>query len=257
MTTHQLCDILNEFAPLSLQDSWDNSGLQIDNNNAEVTGVLVCFDITEKSLQEAIDKHCNVIVAHHPLLFHGLKQIGNDAYIERCVRMAIVHNIAIYCNHTPLDKVQDGISWKLGEKLGLQNLTYLQTDGIASYGTMGEFSTPLSEKDFINLLKSTFGLTYVRCSEPLNKAISKVALCGGSGAFLIDDALKAGADAFVCGDIKHHEFYKAEQKILLVDIGHFESEIATKEIFFSILSKKIPTFVVHLSENDKSPIYCF
>lgn len=257
MTTHQLCDILNEFAPLSLQDSWDNSGLQIDNNNAEVTGVLVCFDITEKSLQEAIDKHCNVIVAHHPLLFHGLKQIGNDAYIERCVRMAIVHNIAIYCNHTPLDKVQDGISWKLGEKLGLQNLTYLQTDGIASYGTMGKFSTPLSEKDFINLLKSTFGLTYVRCSEPLNKAISKVALCGGSGAFLIDDALKAGADAFVCGDIKHHEFYKAEQKILLADIGHFESEIATKEIFFSILSKKIPTFVVHLSENDKSPIYCF
>lgn len=257
MTTHQLCHIINEFAPLSLQDSWDNSGLQIDNNNAEVTGVLVCFDITEKSLQEAIDKHCNVIVAHHPLLFHGLKQIGNDAYIERCVRMAIVHNIAIYCNHTPLDKVQDGISWKLGEKLGLQNLTYLQTDGIASYGTMGEFSTPLSEKDFINLLKSTFGLTYVRCSEPLNKAISKVALCGGSGAFLIDDALKAGADAFVCGDIKHHEFYKAEQKILLADIGHFESEIATKEIFFSILSKKIPTFVVHLSENDKSPIYCF
>ncbi len=257
MTTHQLCDILNEFAPLSLQDSWDNSGLQIDNNNAEVTGVLVCFDITEKSLQEAIDKHCNVIVAHHPLLFHGLKQIGNDAYIERCVRMAIVHNIAIYCNHTPLDKVQDGISWKLGEKLGLQNLTYLQTDGIASYGTMGEFSTPLSEKEFINLLKSTFGLTYVRCSEPLNKAISKVALCGGSGAFLIDDALTAGADAFVCGDIKHHEFYKAEQKILLADIGHFESEIATKEIFFSILSKKIPTFVVHLSENDKSPIYCF
>ena len=257
MTTHQLCHIINEFAPLSLQDSWDNSGLQIDNNNAEVTGVLVCFDITEKSLQEAIDKHCNVIVAHHPLLFHGLKQIGNDAYIERCVRMAIVHNIAIYCNHTPLDKVQDGISWKLGEKLGLQNLTYLQTDGIASYGTMGEFSTPLSEKDFINLLKSTFGLTYVRCSEPLNKAISKVALCGGSGAFLIDDALKAGADAFVCGDIKHHEFYKAEQKILLADIGHFESEIATKEIFFSILSKKIPTFVVHLSKNDKSPIYCF
>lgn len=257
MTTHQLCHIINEFAPLSLQDSWDNSGLQIDNNNAEVTGVLVCFDITEKSLQEAIDKHCNVIVAHHPLLFHGLKQIGNDAYIERCVRMAIVHNIAIYCNHTPLDKVQDGISWKLGEKLGLQNLTYLQTDGIASYGTMGEFSTPLSEKDFINLLKSTFGITYVRCSEPLNKAISKVALCGGSGAFLIDDALNAGADAFVCGDIKHHEFYKAEQKILLADIGHFESEIATKEIFFSILSKKIPTFVVHLSENDKSPIYCF
>ena len=257
MTTHQLCHIINEFAPLSLQDSWDNSGLQIDNNNAEVTGVLVCFDITEKSLQEAINKHCNVIVAHHPLLFHGLKQIGNDAYIERCVRMAIVHNIAIYCNHTPLDKVQDGISWKLGEKLGLQNLTYLQTDGIASYGTMGEFSNPLSEKDFINLLKSTFGLTYVRCSEPLNKAISKVALCGGSGAFLIDDALKAGADAFVCGDIKHHEFYKAEQKILLADIGHFESEIATKEIFFSILSKKIPTFVVHLSENDKSPIYCF
>ena len=257
MTTYQVCDILNEFAPLSLQDSWDNSGLQIDNNNAEVTGVLICFDITEKSLQEAIEKGCNVIVAHHPLLFSGLKQIGQDAYIERCVRTAIVHNIAIYCNHTPIDKVQGGVSWKLGEKLGLQNLTYLQADATASYGAIGEFSAPLSEKDFIDLLKNTFGLTYVRCSEPLNRDIRKVALCGGSGAFLIDDALKAGADAFVCGDIKHHEFYKAEQKILLSDIGHFESEIATKEIFFSILSKKIPTFVVHLSENDKSPIYCF
>ncbi len=257
MTTHQLCHIINEFAPLSLQDSWDNSGLQIDNNNAEVTGVLICFDITEKSLQEAIDKDCNVIIAHHPLLFHGLKQIGHDAYIERCVRMAIVHNIAIYCNHTPLDKVQGGISWKLGEKLGLQNLTYLQSDGMASYGAMGQFTLPISEQDFIGLLKDTFNLTYVRCSEPLNKAIHKVALCGGSGAFLIDDALKAGADAFVCGDIKHHEFYKAEQNILLADMGHFESEIATKEIFFSILSKKLPTFVVHLSENDKSPIYCF
>ena len=256
MTTYQLCDILNEFAPLSLQDSWDNSGLQIDNNDAPVTGVLICFDITEKSLQEAIAKNCNVIVAHHPLLFHGLKQISHNAYIERCVRIAILNNIAIYCNHTPLDKVQGGISWMLGQKLGVQNMAYIQTDGSASYGTIGDFPAPISENEFIGLLKKTFGLTYVRCSDPLNKPISKVALCGGSGAFLIEDAIKAKADAFVCGDIKHHEFYKAEQKILLADIGHFESEIGTKEIFFSILSKKIPTFAIHLSENDKSPIHC-
>jgi putative NIF3 family GTP cyclohydrolase 1 type 2 len=171
--------------------------------------------------------------------------------------MAIVNGIAIYCNHTPLDKAQGGVSWMLGHKLGLKNMAYLQTDATASYGAIGNLPHPLNHNDFIKLLKNTFGLTYVRCSEPLNKPISKVALCGGSGAFLIDDAIKAEADAFICGDIKHHEFYKAEQKILLVDIGHFESEIATKEIFFSILSKKIPTFVVHLSENDKSPIYCF
>lgn len=257
MTTHQLCDILNEFAPLSLQDSWDNSGLQIDNNNADVKGVLICFDITEKSLEEAIQKGCNVIVAHHPLLFHGLKHIGHDTYLERCVRLAIIHGIAVYCNHTPLDKTEGGISWKLGEKLGLKDLSYLQTDGIASYGTIGTLPQPLSEQDFINLLKTSLQVSMVRCSEPLNKTICKVAMCGGSGAFLINDAVQAGADAFVCGDIKHHEFYQAEQKILLADIGHFESEIATKEIFFSILSKKLPTFVVHLSENDKSPIYCF
>jgi putative NIF3 family GTP cyclohydrolase 1 type 2 len=171
--------------------------------------------------------------------------------------MDIVNNIAIYCNHTPIDKVQGGVSWTLAQKLGLQNISYLQTDGMASYGAIGNLQHPLSHNDFISLLKNTFGLTYVRCSEPLNNPISNVAVCGGSGAFLIDDAIKAGADAFICGDIKHHEFYKAEQKILLADIGHFESEIATKEIFFSILSKKIPTFVVHLSENDKSPIYCF
>ncbi|MEE1174196.1 MAG: Nif3-like dinuclear metal center hexameric protein [Paludibacteraceae bacterium] len=256
MTTHQLCDILNEFAPLSLQDSWDNSGLQIDNNNATITGVLICFDITEKSLQEAIQKNCNIIVAHHPLIFSSLKKIGNATYVERCICSAIANGIAIYCNHTPLDKVQGGISWMLGQKLGLNNITYLQADTVASYGAIGEFQQSLSEEEFIDLLKNTFGLPYVRCSEPLNKPIKKVAFCGGSGAFLIDDAIKADADAFVCGDIKHHEFYKAEQKILLADIGHFESEIGTKEIFFSILSKKIPTFAIHLSENDKSPIHC-
>ena len=146
MTTHQLCDILNEFAPLSLQDSWDNSGLQIDNNNATITGVLICFDITEKSLQEAIQKNCNVIVAHHPLIFSPLKKIGNATYVERCICSAIANGIAIYCNHTPLDKVQGGISWMLGEKLGLNDITYLQADAVASYGAIGEFQQSLSEE---------------------------------------------------------------------------------------------------------------
>lgn len=257
MTTHQLCDIINEFAPLSLQDSWDNSGLQIDNHNAKVTGVLICFDITEQSLQEAIDLSCNVIVAHHPLIFSGIKKLGHDTYVDRCIRMAIVHGIAIYCNHTPLDKTQGGSSWIVGEKLGLQHLCYLQQDDTASYGVIGSLPTPLSENDFISHLKERLNLTTVRCSAPRSKPIQQVAICGGSGAFLIKQAIMAGADAFLCGDIKHHEFYQAEQKILLADIGHFESEIATKEIFFSILSKKIPTFALHLSKYDKSPIYCF
>lgn len=257
MTTHQLCDILNQFAPLSLQDSWDNSGLQIDNNNAAVTGVLICFDITEASLHEAIAKNCNVIIAHHPLIFNGIKQIGQQSYVERCIRLAILHNIAIYANHTPLDKIQGGCSWVLANKLGLENVTYLPTNQEMMYGVMGTLPTAVEEMDFVALLKEKLHATCIRCSAVLGKPIRQVALCGGSGAFLIEQAIQAGADAYVCGDIKHHDFYLADQKILLADIGHFESEIATKEIFFSILSKKIPTFALHLSENDKSPIYCF
>jgi dinuclear metal center YbgI/SA1388 family protein len=256
MTTHQLCDILNQFAPLSLQDSWDNSGLQIDNHNAEVKGVLICFDITEQSLQEAIAKGCNVIVAHHPLIFSGIKQIGHQSYIERGIRLAIIHGIAIYANHTPLDKIKGGSSWVLADKLGLQDTAYLQPTQEPSYGIIGRLPKPVSEEQFIGLLKEKLGLQGVRCSAPVGQPIQQVAICGGSGAFLIRDAIQAGAQAYVCGDIKHHDFYLAEQKILLADVGHFESDIATKEIFFSILSKKIPTFALHLSSCDKSPIYC-
>lgn len=257
MTTHQLCDILNQFAPLSLQDSWDNSGLQIDNNNAAVTGVLICLDITEQSIQEAINKGCNVIVAHHPLLFQGVKQIGNSSYIHRCIRLAILHQIAIYANHTPLDKVQGGINWLLGQKLQLENLTYLQPDQAPTYGVIGNLSHPLNEEAFIAYLKETLGINHLRGSCFCRRPIKRVAICSGSGSFLIDTAINAQADAFICGDLKHHDYYKADNKILLVDVGHFESEIGTKELFFSILSKKIPTFVLHLSENERSPIYCY
>ena len=256
MTTHELCAAIEAFAPLSLQDNWDNSGLQIDNNNAEVTGVLICLDITEKSIQEAMDKGCNVIVAHHPLIFAPIKKIGNENYVERCISKAISNGIAIYANHTPIDKVKGGSSWLVGEQLGLQDCTYLQTEDAASYGIVGNLPTTMTSQSFIDYVKQQLGLTMVRCSEPTLPTIERVAICGGSGAFLINSAKQAGAQAYICGDLKHHEYFQAEGKLLLMDVGHFESEIATKEIFFSILSKKIPTFVVHLSENDKSPIYC-
>ncbi len=256
MTTHELCAQIEAFAPLSLQDSWDNSGLQIDNNNAAVTGVLICLDITEKSIQEAMDKGCNVIVAHHPLIFSPLKKIGNATYVERCICSAIANGIAIYANHTPIDKVKGGSSWLLGQKLGLQDCTYLQEDEIASYGIVGNLPIAMTQPTFVDYVKQQLGLSMVRCSEPTDKKIQRVAICGGSGAFLISTARQAGADAYICGDLKHHEYYQAEGKLLLMDVGHFESEIGTKEIFFSILSKKIPTFALYLSENDKSPIYC-
>ncbi|MED9995366.1 MAG: Nif3-like dinuclear metal center hexameric protein [Paludibacteraceae bacterium] len=257
MTTHQLCDILNQFAPLSLQDSWDNSGLQIDNNNATVTGVLICLDITEQSLQEAIEKGCNVIVAHHPLLFQGVKQIGHNNYIHRCIRLAILHQIAIYANHTPLDKVQGGTNWLLGTQIGLQHITYLQAGETPSYGIIGELTQPMDQTAFVNTLKEKLGIAQIRGSQMGNTPIKRVAICSGSGSFLIDNAMACQADAFICGDLKHHDFHKADNRLLLLDIGHFESEIGTKELFFSLLSKKIPTFVLHLSEKERSPIYCY
>ena len=259
MTTREIVNIIESEYPKFSQEIWDNSGLLIDNENAEATGILICFDITEKSIHEAIEKKCNFIISHHPLFINGLKKISRDTYTERCVRLAIKNDIAIYCCHTPVDKSRHGISFKMAEKLGLQNVDFLNKDANGDFGLgiVGELKEAMTPMDFIAHVKNAFTLNTVRYSLEKEKPIKKVAFCGGSGASLIASAMKAEADAYICGDIKHHDFFSSEEGILLIDAGHFETEIEIKDLFFSVFSKKIPNFAVYLAKTDKSPINYF
>ena len=259
MTTKEIVNIIESEYPKFSQEIWDNSGLLIDNENASISGILICFDITEDTINEAIEKNCNFIISHHPLFINGLKKISQDTYTERVIRQAIKNDIAIYCCHTPVDKSRHGISFKMAEKLGLENVDFLSKDADKDFGLgiIGELKEELEGTELVKLVKDTFSLPIIRHSQLPSRKIKRVAFCGGSGASLIGSALKANADAYICGDIKHHDYFNSQEGILLIDAGHFETEIAIKDLFFSVFSKKIPNFAVYLAKTDKSPINYF
>jgi dinuclear metal center YbgI/SA1388 family protein len=361
----QIKDVTNyieQLAPLSYAEDFDNVGLLIGNYTTEVTGVLVTLDTLEETVEEAIAKNCNLIVSFHPIVFSGLKKINGNNYVERVVLKAIQHNIAIYATHTALDNVNNGVSAKMGEVLGLENMktlipkkgiikkltTYVpfeeatnlreklfeagagnignydncsfNVEGKGSYrgnensnptvgekgelmfeeetcitvtfdsylegkilsalfknhpyeevayevitldnqnqhvgmGMIGELPSAMNEKDFLLFVKETFKTGCVRHSELLGKPIKKVAVLGGSGSFAIKNAMRAGADAYISADFKYHEFFKAEKRILLADVGHYESEQFTKNLLVDYLSKKFSTFAIILSEKSTNPIH--
>ncbi|AZJ35307.1 Nif3-like dinuclear metal center hexameric protein [Tenacibaculum singaporense] len=361
----QIKDVTNyieQLAPLSYAEDFDNVGLLIGKHNTEVTGVLVTLDTLEETVEEAITKNCNLIVSFHPIVFSGLKKINGNNYVERVVLKAIQNNIAIYATHTALDNVNNGVSAKMGEILGLENMktlipkkgiikkltTYVpfteannlreklfeagagnignydncsfNVEGKGSYrgnensnptvgekgklmfeeetcitvtfdsylegkilsalfknhpyeevayevitldnqnqnvgmGMIGELSSEMDEKDFLLFVKETFKTGCVRHSELLDKPIKKVAVLGGSGSFAIKNAIRAGADAYISADFKYHEFFKAEKRILLADVGHYESEQFTKKLLVDYLSKKFSTFAIILSEKSTNPIH--
>ena len=355
---------LENFAPLGLQESYDNAGLITGDYNSEIKTILITLDVTEKVIAEAIQKKAELIVAHHPIIFSGLKKITGSNYIERAVIKAIKNDIAIYASHTNLDSVQSGVNGKICEKLGLQDCRILQpaaqqlkklvtfipsehsqivqeavfnagagnignydscgfvTEGLGSFrgnenanpfvgnkgeihrekeirfetifpsylqgkiisallkahpyeevaydiyplenytqltgmGMVGNLPQPVAEKKFLQLLKETFNTGLIKHTAFLGKPVKKIAVCGGSGSFLLNKAIASGADVFVSGDFKYHQFFDAEDKIVIADIGHFESEQFTKELFYELLTKKFPTFAVHLSETVTNPVNYF
>lgn len=252
-----ISNYLEEFAPLSLQESYDNAGLVIGDPKTEVSGILFCLDSTEEVVKEALDKGCNLIIAHHPIIFKGLKKIQNRHYVEKTVRKAIKHDIAIYAAHTNLDNVYEGVNNKIGEKLGLKNLQILKSsdsEGLQGAGMLGDLDHALDEKEFIGYVRKSMDLKVVRHSPETGNKIKKVAFCGGAGSFLITDAIQKKADAYITGDIKYHEFFEANNEILLLDIGHFESERFTMEIFHQVLSGKFPNIALQFSEVNTNPI---
>ena len=361
MIVKYICELIEEVAPLSLQESYDNAGLLVGNSQMEVTSALVCIDITEEVIEEAILKKCNLIISHHPLIFKGLKRIIGQNEIECCVIKAIKNDIAIYAAHTNLDNVLSGVSGKMAEKMGLKNLRILQpkedvlvklityvpqlylsevrqalfeagaghignydscsfnAEGLGTFranekahpfvgninelhsepetrlevilpeylkskvlnalikmhpyeepafdlislknswnqvgaGIVGELENAEDELTFLNRLKAIFNLSTVRYTNLSGRKIKRVALCGGSGSSFIPDAIAADADVYISGDIKYHEFFDAQNRILIADIGHFESEQFTKDIFYEIITKKMPTFAVQISDSKTNPI---
>ncbi len=361
VTVQSICNLIEDVAPLALQEDYDNAGMQLGNVQMEVHGILLCIDITEEVLDEAIGKGCNLIISHHPLIFRGLKRLTGQDEVQRCVVKAIKNDIAIYSAHTNLDNVLQGVNGKIAEKIGLTNIralqprqhvllklvTYVPTEyaervrsalfcagagnignydacsynvnGIGTFrpgvnthpfvgeqgkmhrenetrvevvlpeyarwkvvnallsvhpyeepafdlipllneweqvgsGIVGELPATEAEEAFLLRLKEVFGLQVIRHTRLLGKDIRRVAVCGGAGSAFLRDALRVQADVFISGDFKYHEFFAAESKILIADIGHYESEQFTKDIFYEIIRKKLHNFAIQISDIRTNPI---
>ncbi|MDO6600908.1 Nif3-like dinuclear metal center hexameric protein [Tenacibaculum sp. 1_MG-2023] len=262
MKIKDITNYLEELAPLSYAEDFDNVGLLVGNYATEVTGVLVTLDTLEETVDEAIAKNCNLIVSFHPIIFGGLKKLNGNNYVERVVLKAIKNDIAIYATHTALDNTHLGVSAKMCEVLGIENPQVLIpketfSDKNIGMGMIGELPSAITEDAFLKLVKNNFKTDCVRHSNKLDKKIKKVAVLGGSGSFAIKNAIQQKADAYVSADFKYHEFFKAENKILLTDVGHYESEQFTKNLLVEYLSKKFTKFAVILSEKSTNPIYYF
>ena len=265
---YQVVDALEHYAPLPLQEGYDNAGLQVGLTEAvEVSGALLCLDVTEDVVDEAIQKGCNLIVSHHPLIFRKLARISDENYVQRTVRKAIKNDITIVSMHTNMDAAKGGVNFKIAEKLGLRNLRFFggekEIDGVkGGEGVIGEITDEtdtlhadgIAADDLVLMLRERFQAECVQCNQLLRRPIRKVALCGGAGSFLLDAAIAAGADAFITGEMHYHEFFGHEQEIQICVIGHYQSEQFTSEIFRSIITEKCPGVKCEISEVNTNPI---
>ena len=229
---------LEKFAPLPLQESWDNAGLQIGF--------------------EAVRKGCNLIVSHHPLLFRGLKTISDLTDVQRTVRKAIQQDICVVSMHTNMDNAKGGVNFRIAQKLGLQEVVFFASktvDGIeAGSGVIGTLPEAMASDDFVILVKKAFEVECARCNQLLQRPVRKVAICGGAGDFLLDDAVKAGADAFITGEMHYHQYFGYEQQIQICVIGHYESEQFTTEVFQEIIREHCPEVKTVIAETNTNPI---
>jgi dinuclear metal center YbgI/SA1388 family protein len=352
---------LEEWAPPAFQEDYDNSGLITGDSQTGVTGVIIALDCTEEVVDEAVKKGYNLIIAHHPIVFRGLKKITGKSYIERTVIKAIKNDIAIYAIHTNLDHISTGVNKKIAERLGLLKTKILRprtdtlsklttfipkentesvmdalhsagagmignykhcsfripgtgtflpvenanptigavgklekvdedrievifpshlknkvisalfkahpyeevayylhdlrnSDNETGSGMIGELGSPMAVKEFLAHLKNSLHVTVIRHTELVRKEVLKIALCGGSGSFLLRDAISEGADVFVSGDFKYHEFFDAENQIIIADIGHYESEQFTKELIYDKLTEKFANIALHFTKVNTNPI---
>ncbi len=320
---------LEQVAPPAYQESYDNAGLIVGNPEAEVRGVLTSLDATEDIVREAIERDCNLIVAHHPIVFRGLKQLTGQNYVERTIIEAIKNDVAIYAIHTNLDNVfHQGVNAKIAEKIGLENTAILAPkremkkltvslpagrsakakqaimdlglgvqldlfggqklevifhgpaqgailnalrnalnykpvyDVVAlenkskevGSGVIGTLSKAIPEAEFLQHLKKDMQASCVRHTRLLGREVQRVAVCGGSGSFLLGQAIAQKADVFVTADYKYHEFFDADGKTVIADIGHYESEQYTIDLIYEIISRKFSNFALHCAKTNTNPV---
>ncbi|MDO5570589.1 MAG: Nif3-like dinuclear metal center hexameric protein [Bacteroidales bacterium] len=361
MKIKDIIKAIEAVAPRNYQESYDNAGIQVGNPDSETNSAIICIDITEEVIDEAIAKNINLIISHHPLIFKGIKSLTGKTYIERCVIKSIQSNICLYAAHTNLDNARFGVNDFIAKKLGLSNISVLDpkpkmlaklvtfvpfdyadkvrealfnagAGGIGNYdscsynsegfgtfkageecnpfcgkvgeihkekeirievimplsiknsivsallkshpyeepafdiialenswdacgsGILGELESPIDELSFLKDVKTVLGNVALRYSTPRENKISKVAVCGGAGSFLIPNAISAGADAFITGEIKYHDYFGNQDDILLVEAGHYESEHLTMQLLKNILNNKYPTFETYITEVNTNPI---
>ena len=258
MKVKEVIKVIEDFAPLSIQEGWDNSGLCVGSPEDEVTSVLLALDCTTELVDEAVACGADMIITHHPLIFSGLKKISPDDIVGAALIKAIKAGISIYAAHTNADKVISGVSGAMAARLGLADVSVLDEDGDGTgLGVVGNLPEPMDAEDMIAMVKEKFALKMMRSSRPLGQKISRVAVCGGSGGSLIGAARRSGAQLYISGDISYHNFFTPEG-FMIMDIGHYESEIEIVDILFSLLRKNFPTFAVRITQNIYSnPIFYF
>lgn len=259
MTVRQLAQALEEWAPPPIAESYDNVGLLVGLPDQALTGVLINLDMTEAVVEEAVEQGANMIVAHHPIWFSGRKRLNGEDYVSRTIMAAVKQDIALYAVHTNLDNVRTGVNQKIANKLGLVETSFLRekiniTSTQTGSGMIGQLPTPVSKSVFLEQVKNTFECGGIRYADSPVESISRVAVCGGAGSFLTREALQKQADAFVTADITYHKFFDNEEKMLLMDIGHYESEQFTSELICEFLTKKFPNFAIRLSEIRTNPV---
>ncbi|MDO5760292.1 MAG: Nif3-like dinuclear metal center hexameric protein [Bacteroidota bacterium] len=245
--------ILESIAPLSWQEDYDNAGLIIGNPNNEIKGILICLDVFPSTVQEAIDNNCNMIISHHPFIFRGLKKLIYNSYTTDILSLSFNNDISIYASHTNMDSCSTGVNYMLANVLRLNNLRPLQNislqdENYIGSGAIGELLEAMTGKMFFDLIKKKLNLPYIKYIGNINQEIKTIGICGGAGASFLQEAINNSCDCYLTSDIKYHDFLSTEERILLADIGHFESEQFVLQRFQEIIKNSFPFSNVIISQ---------
>lgn len=260
ITVSDITRAIERVAPLGLQEDFDNSGLQVGSPDAEVTGALLCTDVTMAVIDEAVERGFNLIISHHPLIFHPLKRLTGATLTQRLVARALLNRLNVYSAHTSMDNAAGGVSFHMAERLGMTDVEFLDghrsevaPQGVAGSGVIGNIA-PQPAIEVLERAKREFEVGAVRYSGDVSRPVSRVALCGGAGAFLLDRAIECGAQLFISADVRYHDFLEHNEAITIADIGHYESEHFTKEIFFAIIQQNFRNFAVDFAKSEINQI---
>lgn len=257
MKISQITEVIERFAPLGWQESYDNAGLIVGRPDDEVHKALLAVDVTEEVLDEAEAEGCDIVLTHHPIVFHALKRFNSADPVQRCVERAIRSRIALYACHTNLDSAPGGMSWRLAGMLGVGNLEVLQpaeAGGGVGFGVVGDLPEAVDTVEFMRFVRRKLEVKVIRHSDVATPEVRRVAVCTGAGASLIGDARRAGAGIYITADLKYNDFMTPDKALTVADIGHFESEYCVIELLFDILSKNLCTFAVRKSEHSRNPV---